>query len=73
MRSIPPIQLASGATCSTSPSSRHWAIRSCSSAARSHVGGDGPAREDCDPLTGRGRNSTDFSWSAALLLPLLRL
>lgn len=37
------------------------------------VGDDGPARENYDPLTGRGRNSTDFSWSAALLLPRLRL
>ncbi|MFF9642930.1 MGH1-like glycoside hydrolase domain-containing protein [Kitasatospora aureofaciens] len=36
-------------------------------------GGDGPARENYDPLTGRGRNSTHVSWSAALLLSLLRL
>ncbi|MBO1414053.1 glycoside hydrolase [Streptomyces sp. FH025] len=34
--------------------------------------GDGPVRENYDPLTGKGRNSTNFSWSAALLLPLLR-
>ncbi|MFE3878246.1 trehalase family glycosidase [Kitasatospora sp. NPDC059146] len=36
------------------------------------LSGDGPVRENYDPLTGRGRNSTNFSWSAALLLPLLR-
>ncbi|MFF7633235.1 trehalase family glycosidase [Kitasatospora sp. NPDC008050] len=33
--------------------------------------GDGPVRENYDPLTGAGRNSTNFSWSAALLLLLL--
>ncbi|MFH9347898.1 MGH1-like glycoside hydrolase domain-containing protein [Kitasatospora sp. NPDC017646] len=37
------------------------------------LGSDGPVRENYDPLTGRGRNSTNFSWAAALLLPLLRL
>ncbi|MFD7830030.1 trehalase family glycosidase [Kitasatospora sp. NPDC059803] len=36
------------------------------------LGGDGPLRENYDPLTGEGRNSTNFSWSAALLLLLLR-
>ncbi|MFJ9692349.1 MGH1-like glycoside hydrolase domain-containing protein [Kitasatospora sp. NPDC101183] len=34
--------------------------------------GDAPIRENYDPLTGEGRNSRGFSWSAALLLPLLR-
>ncbi|MFJ6617812.1 MGH1-like glycoside hydrolase domain-containing protein [Kitasatospora sp. NPDC091335] len=34
--------------------------------------GDGPVRENYDPLTGEGRSSANFSWSAALLLPLLR-
>ncbi|WP_045699946.1 MGH1-like glycoside hydrolase domain-containing protein [Streptomyces rubellomurinus] len=34
--------------------------------------GTGPVRENYQPLTGEGRNSTNFSWSAALLLPLLR-
>jgi putative isomerase len=33
---------------------------------------NGPIRENYDPLTGAGQNSTNFSWSAALLLPLLR-
>ncbi|GHF87591.1 lipoprotein [Kitasatospora xanthocidica] len=37
------------------------------------LAGDGPLRENYDPLTGEGRNSTNFSWSAALLLPLLRI
>ncbi|MFJ8470983.1 MGH1-like glycoside hydrolase domain-containing protein [Kitasatospora sp. NPDC094011] len=41
-------------------------------AAAEGLGGDGPVRENYDPLTGAGRNSTNFSWSAALLLPLLR-
>ncbi|MFF7994423.1 hypothetical protein ACFZDG_32170 [Kitasatospora xanthocidica] len=36
------------------------------------LAGDGPLRENYDPLTGEGRNSANFSWSAALLLPLLR-
>ncbi|MFE6056007.1 trehalase family glycosidase [Kitasatospora sp. NPDC056446] len=36
------------------------------------LSGDAPVRENYDPLTGEGRNSTNFSWSAALLLPLLR-
>ncbi|MFD8785451.1 trehalase family glycosidase [Kitasatospora sp. NPDC059599] len=36
------------------------------------LAGDGPLRENYDPLTGEGRNATNFSWSAALLLPLLR-
>ncbi|MFE4518778.1 trehalase family glycosidase [Kitasatospora sp. NPDC056783] len=36
------------------------------------LSGDGPVRENYDPLTGEGRNATNFSWSAALLLPLLR-
>ncbi|MEV7188059.1 trehalase family glycosidase [Kitasatospora sp. NPDC093102] len=36
------------------------------------LAGDGPVRENYDPLTGEGRNATNFSWSAALLLPLLR-
>ncbi|GAB2741397.1 MGH1-like glycoside hydrolase domain-containing protein [Kitasatospora kifunensis] len=33
---------------------------------------DRPLRENYDPLTGQGCNSTNFSWSAALLLLLLR-
>lgn len=33
--------------------------------------GDQPIRENYDPLTGAGLNSSNFSWSAALLLPLL--
>ncbi|MCX4745748.1 trehalase family glycosidase [Kitasatospora sp. NBC_01287] len=33
--------------------------------------GDQPIRENYDPLTGAGLNSRNFSWSAALLLPLL--
>ncbi|MEU9080629.1 trehalase family glycosidase [Kitasatospora sp. NPDC004745] len=41
-------------------------------AAAGGLGGDGPVRENYDPLTGEGRNATGFSWSAALLLPLLR-
>ncbi|MFF2119624.1 trehalase family glycosidase [Kitasatospora sp. NPDC058184] len=36
------------------------------------LAGDGPVRENYDPLTGEGHSSTNFSWSAALLLPLLR-
>ena len=34
---------------------------------------DSPLRENYDPLTGSGANSTNFSWSAALLLPLLAM
>ncbi|MFF2650648.1 trehalase family glycosidase [Streptomyces sp. NPDC058045] len=34
--------------------------------------GDGPIHENYNPLTGEGRNSTNFSWSAAALLELLR-
>ncbi|GAA1264696.1 alpha-glucosidase [Kitasatospora nipponensis] len=33
--------------------------------------GDQPIHENYDPLTGRALNSSNFSWSAALLLPLL--
>ncbi|MFD9793467.1 trehalase family glycosidase [Streptomyces sp. NPDC059070] len=33
--------------------------------------GEGPIRENYDPLTGEGLNASNFSWSAALLLPLL--
>ncbi|GAA0587243.1 MGH1-like glycoside hydrolase domain-containing protein [Streptomyces crystallinus] len=33
--------------------------------------GNGPIRENYDPLTGAGLNAPNFSWSAALLLPLL--
>lgn len=35
--------------------------------------GDGPIHENYDPLTGRGRNSSNFSWSAAALLEFLRM
>lgn len=34
--------------------------------------GDGPIRENYHPLTGEGRNSTNFSWSAGVVLELLR-
>ncbi|WP_406135054.1 MGH1-like glycoside hydrolase domain-containing protein [Streptomyces sp. NBC_01089] len=34
--------------------------------------GDGPIRENYHPLTGEGRNSTNFSWSAAFVLEMLR-
>ncbi|OAR25719.1 glycoside hydrolase [Streptomyces sp. ERV7] len=33
--------------------------------------GNGPIRENYDPLTGAGLNAPNFSWSSALLLPLL--
>lgn len=32
--------------------------------------GDGPFRENYNPLTGAGLNSTNFSWTAALFLSL---
>ncbi|AUG75153.1 putative isomerase [Kitasatospora sp. MMS16-BH015] len=35
------------------------------------LAGEGPIMENYDPLTGQALNSTNFSWSAALLLPLL--
>ncbi|NSC19955.1 glycoside hydrolase [Streptomyces albus subsp. chlorinus] len=34
--------------------------------------GEGPIHENYHPLTGKGRNSSNFSWSAAALLELLR-
>ncbi|MHA4807524.1 MGH1-like glycoside hydrolase domain-containing protein [Flavitalea flava] len=34
--------------------------------------GDGPIRENYHPLTGRGLNAVNFSWSAAHILMLLR-
>ncbi|MGW8375638.1 trehalase family glycosidase [Streptomyces sp. ODS28] len=34
--------------------------------------GDSPIHENYDPLTGKGRNATNFSWSAAMLLEMLR-
>ncbi|MEV0263739.1 trehalase family glycosidase [Streptomyces sp. NPDC050617] len=34
--------------------------------------GDGPIHENYHPLTGVGRNSSNFSWSAAAVLELLR-
>ncbi|NGO71391.1 MGH1-like glycoside hydrolase domain-containing protein [Streptomyces boncukensis] len=35
------------------------------------LSGNGPIRENYDPLTGKGLNARNFSWSAALILPLL--
>ncbi|MEV6103891.1 trehalase family glycosidase [Streptomyces sp. NPDC051940] len=35
------------------------------------LAGDAPVMENYDPLTGDRLNSTNFSWSAALLLPML--
>ncbi|MER5635467.1 trehalase family glycosidase [Kitasatospora sp. NPDC002227] len=35
------------------------------------LSGDGPIMENYDPLTGKALNSTNFSWSAALLLPMI--
>ncbi|KUN35756.1 trehalase family glycosidase [Streptomyces longwoodensis] len=35
------------------------------------LAGDAPIAENYQPLTGQARNSTNFSWSAALLLPML--
>ncbi|MEU3077010.1 MGH1-like glycoside hydrolase domain-containing protein [Streptomyces laurentii] len=37
----------------------------------SGLAGDGPVMENYDPLTGAPLNSPNFSWSAALLLPML--
>lgn len=41
-------------------------------AVASGLTGSAPVAENYDPLTGAARNSPNFSWSAALLLPLLR-
>ncbi|MFI7007805.1 MGH1-like glycoside hydrolase domain-containing protein [Streptomyces sp. NPDC050145] len=38
----------------------------------SGLSGNGPIMENYDPLTGAPLNSPNFSWSAALLLPMLR-
>ncbi|WP_441247905.1 MGH1-like glycoside hydrolase domain-containing protein [Kitasatospora sp. McL0602] len=35
------------------------------------LAGSGPIMENYDPVTGQALNSTNFSWSAALLLPLV--
>ncbi|MEV8109327.1 glycoside hydrolase, partial [Streptomyces sp. NPDC088135] len=37
----------------------------------SGLAGDGPIMENYDPTTGAPLNSPNFSWSAALLLPML--
>ncbi|MGW4271923.1 MGH1-like glycoside hydrolase domain-containing protein [Streptomyces seoulensis] len=52
-----------------------WDAAALTEAALRHAEGllgDAPIRENYNPLTGAGQNTTNFTWSATALLELLR-